>query len=89
MPENRWILLNMPENAWKNCSDYATVLNMPWYSYNNIIIVTKVTMLAFLSAQFVHPGALLPFYRYWTQCNDVRAFELYFYGKATNIKNDF
>ena len=33
------------------------------YSYNNIIvIVTNVIILEFLSAQFVHLGALLLFY---------------------------
>ena len=38
MPEHDRILLNVPEyaeNAWINCSDYARVLNMPQYSYNN------------------------------------------------------
>ena len=35
---------------------------MPQYSYNNIIILFNVIILEFLSAQFVHPGALLPFY---------------------------
>ena len=47
--EQDWILLNVPEYAWKcllNCSDYARVLNMPWYSHNNIIIIaTNVIML--------------------------------------------
>ena len=59
--------LNMPEKAWINCSDYARVLNMLQYSYNNIIIiinVTNVIMLEFLSAQFVYSGPLLPFYLY-------------------------
>ena len=60
MPEYGYILLNVSEYAGINCSDYARVLNMPRYSYN-IIIVTNVT-LEFLSAQFVHPGALLPFH---------------------------
>ena len=32
----------MPENARINFSDYARVLNVPRYSYNNIIIVTNV-----------------------------------------------
>ena len=32
------------------------------YSCNNIIIVTNVIMLEFLSARHVHPRALLPFY---------------------------
>ena len=36
---------------------------MPQYSYNNIIII----VLEFLSAQFVHPGALLTFYLFLTQ----------------------
>ena len=31
------------------------------YSYNNIINVTNVIILEFLSVQFVHPGALQPF----------------------------
>ena len=36
---------------------------MPWYGYNNtIIIVTNVIIIEFLSVRFVHPGALLPFY---------------------------
>ena len=37
--------LNMPENAWINCLDYASLLNMPGLSYNSIIIVTNVIML--------------------------------------------
>ena len=41
---------NMPENTWINYSDYATDLSMPWYSYNNIIILINVTILEFLSA---------------------------------------
>ena len=36
---------------------------MSQYSYNSIIIVvTNVVALEFLSAGFVHPGAVLPFY---------------------------
>ena len=35
---------------------------MPQYSYNNIIIIVTNVMLEFLSPQFVHPVALLPFY---------------------------
>ena len=31
---------------------------MSQYSYNNIIIVANAIILEFLSAQFVHPGAL-------------------------------
>ena len=56
--------LNMPEYVLINCSDYANVLNIPLqYSYNNIIIiVTNVNILELLSARFVHPGCLLPFY---------------------------
>ena len=57
MHKNRWIFLNVPEcmnipeYAWINCSHYARVLNMPRYSYNNIIIfVTKVIRLEFFSA---------------------------------------
>ena len=43
--------MNIPEYAWINCSDYARVLNMSWYSYNNIIIfVAIVIRLEFLSA---------------------------------------
>ena len=67
-PEHGWILLNVPENAWIDCSDNAMVLIMPRYSYNNIIIiVTNVIILEFFSARFVHPGALLPFYLFSTR----------------------
>ena len=34
---------------------YASVLNMLRYSYNNIIIVTNVIIIEFLSTRFVHP----------------------------------
>ena len=34
-------------------------MNMLWYSYNNIIIVSNVIMLEFLSARFVHPSVQL------------------------------
>ena len=61
MAEYCSMALNMPENAWINYSNYARVLSMLWYSYNNII-VTNVIMLEFLYAQFIHPSALLPFY---------------------------
>ena len=44
MPGHGWILLNIPEYAWINYSDHASVLNMPWYSYNNIIIVIKAIL---------------------------------------------
>ena len=50
--------LNMLENAWIDCSDYAKVHDIPRYSYNSI----NVIILEFLSARFVHSGALLPFY---------------------------
>ena len=40
---------------------------MPRYSYNNIIIVTNVIILEFLSARFVHPGSLLPIYLFLTR----------------------
>ena len=34
-------------------------MNMPWFSYNNIlIIVNNATKLVFLSTRLVHPGAL-------------------------------
>ena len=37
---------------------YARVLNMLWYSYNNIIIIVdNVILLELLSALFVHAGA--------------------------------
>ena len=68
MPEDGWILMDVFENAWINCCDYVMVLNMPWYSYINIIIiVTNVVILEFLSAGFVHPGALLPFCLFLTR----------------------
>ena len=64
--------LNIPSNAWKNSFDYAKILNMLQYSYNNIIIiiiiiiiiVTNAIILEFLSARFLHPGALLPVYHF-------------------------
>ena len=48
--------LNMPENTWINYSDYTMDLSMPWYSYNNIIILINVIILEFLPARFVHQG---------------------------------
>ena len=36
---------------------YSRVLNMLRYIYNNIITVTNVIILEFLSARFVHPGS--------------------------------
>ena len=60
MSKHGWILLNVPEYVWINCSDYVRVLNMLWYSSNNIIIiVANVIISEFLSARFIHPGALL------------------------------
>ena len=54
---------NMHENAWIIYSDDAGVLNMPRYSYNNIIVIaTNATVLEFLCAQSLHPDSLLPFY---------------------------
>ena len=50
MPEHGWILLNAPEYAWINCFDYARVLNMLQYSYDNIIILAAIIILEFLSA---------------------------------------
>ena len=40
---------------------------MLWHFYNNIIILTNVIILEFLSAWFVHPGALLQSYLFLTQ----------------------
>ena len=40
---------------------------MSRYNCNNIIIVTNVIILEFLSARFVHPGALLPFCFFYTR----------------------
>ena len=37
---------------------YTSVLNMPQYSCNNIIVATNVIILEFLSARFVRPGSL-------------------------------
>ena len=71
MPKLGSILLNgpnMPENAWINCSDHASVLNMPRYSYNNIIIiVSNAIIVESLTGQYVHLGALLPFYLFLTR----------------------
>ena len=66
MAEYCWISLNIHENAWINLSDYVRVLNMAWYSYNIIIIVTNVIILEFLSARFGYPGNMLPFYLFLT-----------------------
>ena len=41
--------MNIPEYSWINCSDYARVLNVLQYSYNNIIFVTKFIRLEFWS----------------------------------------
>ena len=49
MPEHGWILLSAPEYAWINCFDYARVLNMLQYSYDNIIILAAIIILEFLS----------------------------------------
>ena len=45
MSEHGWILLNVLEYVWINCSDYARVLNMLQYSYNNIITIITVFIL--------------------------------------------
>ena len=44
-----------------DCADYGKVPNMPCYSYNNIITATNVIIVEYLSDQFVHSGAMLPF----------------------------
>ena len=65
IPEHGWILLNVFGYAWKylnKLSDYARILNIPRYRYNNIIIVTNVIMSEFLSARFIPPVVLLPFF---------------------------
>ena len=70
MLEYSCILLNVPEYAWKcmNKLFYVRAINMPQYGYyNTIIIVMNVIILEFLSARFVHPGALLPFYHFLKQ----------------------
>ena len=71
MPEHDWVLLIIPEyawNTWINCSDYARILIMLRYNYNNhIIIVANAIILEFLSPQFVYLGALLPFCLFLTR----------------------
>ena len=72
MPGNVWNVLTMPGvwtyliilDIWKDfeCASYikwARVMNMPRYSYYNIIaiFVTNVIILEFPPAWFVHPGA--------------------------------
>ena len=58
--------LNIHENGEINCPDYARVLNMHQYGYDNIIIiVTNAIILEFLFARFVHPVTLLPFYHFF------------------------
>ena len=45
---------------------YAMVLNMPRYSYNNIIIIaTNVIILAIYSARFVHHRVQQLFYPFF------------------------
>ena len=63
--------LNITECLWicvtLTDSGYARVLDMLRQSYDHIIIiVTNVIILEFLSAQCVHPGALLPLYLFLT-----------------------
>ena len=38
MAQYCWMSLNMPENTWINCSGYATVLSVPRYNYNNMLL---------------------------------------------------
>ena len=54
----------MLKNASVNCSDYVRVLNIPQYTYNNIIIIiaTNAIMLVFFFDLFMHPVTLLSFY---------------------------
>ena len=62
MGEYCWMTLKMPEITWIDSSDYARILKKQQYSYNNIFVVTDNFMLEFMAAQFIHLGALLPFY---------------------------
>ena len=55
MSEYAPVYLNVPQYC-------SMALSMPQYSYNNIIIIVTNVMLEFLSPQFIHPVALLPFY---------------------------
>ena len=66
----RFSILLMSFDIWQGFEyasniEYAIVLDMLWYSYNNIIIET-VIILEFLSVQFVHSAApqltILPFF---------------------------
>ena len=60
--------LNIFENAWINCSDYARVFNILRYNCNNVnIVVINVIIIEFFSAQFEYPGALLLFYLFLTE----------------------
>ena len=61
MAEYCWMSLNMPEKT------VLWVLNMPWYSYENIITVNNVIILEFLSVQFAYPSTLLLFHIFLTQ----------------------
>ena len=70
IPDHGWMLLTVPEYA-KNCLkklswikriNYASVFNTLRYSYNKIIILTEDIMLEFLSAPYILPVAMLPFY---------------------------
>ena len=64
MAEYYWISLNMPEHVRINCSDYCSVLNMPQYTYNDIIIVINAVKLEFLSVRFVHSGFCCHFFHF-------------------------
>ena len=59
MTEYCWMSLNMPQKSLNKLFWYVRVLNIWQYSYNNIIIVTMVVALEFLSARFVHLGGAL------------------------------
>ena len=55
------------------------------YSYNNIIIVTNVIVLEFLSAQFVHLGALLLFYLFQHELEHKNNESQYIFNKLFSL----
>ena len=54
-----FLILNIWQGSeYASAIKYARFLNMPWYSYDNIIIIViNVIVLEFLSAWFVHTAA--------------------------------
>ena len=70
---------------------YSRFLNMPSYSYNNIIfIITNAIILEFLTAQFVHPGALQLTVLFFSHKLELENnFEFWYNNSQNNFENIF